>query len=154
MDVYEAISMDHFVHGGWGSLSDAGGGGAQVLSTGDPHEPAAALHWCHGCGDRVPQLYDDALCALCSELDARLDAHVGAAMEDFAERALSVVLDYLHPDDVQRVIAGILEERGGSGEELRRLAVRFARSHAYVDARARRAREEAIPEEPDGPRGE
>lgn len=141
MDVYEAISIDQFLHNAWGSHSDCGGGGAQAMSAGGRGEPDVQLRWCHGCGDWVARLYEDDLCILCEEVDARMDAHVGAAMEDYAERAIGVVLDYLHPEDVQRVIARILEDRGGTGEEIRRLRERFGRSQAFVDERARRARE-------------
>jgi hypothetical protein len=76
--------------------------------------PEPALLWCHGCGDWVERLFDDDLCRLCVELDARLDAHVGAALEEYAVRAISVALDYLHPDDVAVVIERILDERGDS----------------------------------------
>jgi hypothetical protein len=149
MDVYEATSVDRFSLSAWGELRACGGGGTQVMGL-EPREPeptdpdaaaeaAAELRWCHGCGDWVEQLHEDDLCALCSEIDARLDAHIGAAMEDYAEQAIRVALDYLHPDDVQTVIGRILEDRGGERGGLRRLRDRFTRSHAFIDERSRRA---------------
>jgi hypothetical protein len=102
--------------------------------------PTAELVWCHGCGDWVERLSADDLCGLCDELDARLDAHVGAALEEYAERAISIALDYLHPDDVAVVVERVLEERGEDRDVVPRLRDRFARSHAFIDARADRAR--------------
>jgi hypothetical protein len=107
----------------------------------DGGNPGPELQWCHGCGDWVGRVYEDDLCLLCSELDARLDAHVGAALEDYAERAIGIALDYLHPDDVAVVVERILADRGGERDAIPRLRDRLKRSHEFVDERARRARE-------------
>jgi hypothetical protein len=141
MDVYEATSMDQFSLSAWSESLGCGGGGAQVMDVGGVRDPDPALRWCHGCGDWVEQVYEDDLCLLCTELDARLDAHVGAALEDYAEQAIGVALDYLHPDDVLVVMERILADRGGDRDAIPRLHDRFVRSHAFIDERARRARE-------------
>jgi hypothetical protein len=166
MDVYEAISVERFALGAWGEDRACGGGGMQAMSL-VPHPDADPdLRWCHGCGDWVPQLYGDDLCLLCSEIDARLDAHVGAALEDYADQAIRVALDYLHPDDVQVVIQRILADRRGGPDAIPRLRDRFKLSHEFIDERSRRARERQAEreararearaadaaEEPDGPR--
>jgi hypothetical protein len=141
MDVYEAISMDRFSLSAWSEDRVCGGGGVAQMGTGEVPRPASALLWCHGCGDWVERLSEDDLCGLCNELDARLDAHVGAAMEEYAERAIAIALDYLHPDDVAVVVERVLEERGDGRDAVPRLRDRFARSHAFIDARADRARD-------------
>jgi hypothetical protein len=140
MDVFEAISMDRFSPSAWSESRACGGGGTAVMGASSAPGSEPPLLWCHGCGDWVEQVLEDDLCALCCELDARLDAHVGAALEDYAERAISIALDYLHPDDVAVVIERILVERGEDRDAVPRLRDRFVRSHAFIDARADRAR--------------
>jgi hypothetical protein len=94
------------------------------------------LHWCHGCGDRVVQLGFDDLCSNCEELDARLEAHLGSAARDLAERLIELSLDYLNPADVRAVLEECVGERTGSPAPLDEL---FERSHRFTDARAQRA---------------
>jgi hypothetical protein len=39
-----------------------------------------------------------------AEVGARVDAGVGAAMADFADRVISIAVDYLHPEDVRQIL--------------------------------------------------
>lgn len=95
--------------------------------------------WCHSCGDHVEQLGDDGLCPLCQEIEARLEARVGAAMEDYATQAIGVALDYLHPDDVRGIVERVIAERGRDWTDVPRLKERHERAHRYIDLRAERA---------------
>lgn len=104
-------------------------------------------HWCHGCGDRVAELGFDDLCPLCEEVDARLDAHLGSAARDLAERLIELSLDYLNPQDVRAVLDECVAERTGSPAPLDEL---FERSFHYVDARAQRANTRVQSEAPMG----
>jgi hypothetical protein len=61
------------------------------------------------------------------EIDARMDAHVGSAMEDFAERVIGLCLDYLHPDDVLGIVQSCMLERGGGRDDIPRLHERRTR---------------------------
>jgi hypothetical protein len=113
-----------------------GGGGSAVLGA----SSRAPLQWCEGCGDRVPRVDAEGRCPLCQEIDARLDAHVASAMADLVERFAELAVCYLHPDDVRELVDGVVAESDGlpSGPRLREV---YERSHRFVEARERRARE-------------
>jgi hypothetical protein len=102
--------------------------------------PTHELLWCEGCGDRVPRLDEEGRCPLCEEVDARLDAHVASAMADLVERFSELAVCYLHPDDVREIVDHTVAEYDGppSGPRLREV---YERSHRFVEARERRARE-------------
>jgi hypothetical protein len=59
---------------------------------------------CQGCAGAAPALSRDGYCLICDEVRVRMDAALGAAMIEFADRAVSIALDYLHPDDVRTVV--------------------------------------------------
>jgi hypothetical protein len=77
-----------------------------------------------------------------AEVRARVDAGVGAAMADFADRVVSIAVDYLHPDDVRQILdehvtwrIESVEARGETVEWPRRNRDRFGLAR---DLRARR----------------
>lgn len=147
MDVHQGIRVSQLVDRPFadatrvrqvGITVPRGSGAAALGLTGDPiGDPVPPLLWCHGCGDRVQRLGRDDLCGLCEEVDARLEAHVGAAMADLVERFAELALPYLHPDDLHEIIDRIAVEHQPPQPRLREV---YDRAHRYVDARERRAR--------------
>lgn len=97
------------------------------------------LLWCHGCGDHVDLLGDDELCLHCLEVDARMDAEVASALEEYVDHALSVALDYLHRDDVRAIIDRLVRARRRQPEVMLRLKERYERAHTFIDLRRYRA---------------
>jgi hypothetical protein len=97
------------------------------------------LLWCHGCGDEVEQLGYDDLCILCEEIDARVEAQLASAIVDYADHAIGVALDYLHPDDVRTIIDRGVAARGGAPGDGARLQAIDDRAHAFLDRRTARA---------------
>jgi hypothetical protein len=78
-----------------------------------------------------------------AEVRARVDAGVGAAMADFADRVVSIAVDYLHPDDVRQILDEHVTWRIESAEA-RGEAVEWPRRNheRFQNARELRARQE------------
>jgi hypothetical protein len=94
---------------------------------------------CHSCGDYVDGLGFDDLCILCEEIEARVEAQLASAMVDYADHAIGVALDYLHPEDVRAIVDRGVEERGGPRGEGGRLRDIYERAHQFIDSRSARA---------------
>jgi hypothetical protein len=103
----------------------------------DQNRPDLVL--CHSCGDRVPRLGPDDLCPLCEEIDARVEAQLASAMADYADHAIGVALDYLHPDDVREIVDRGEQERGGPPGDAGRLKHVYARADRFLEVRSARA---------------
>jgi hypothetical protein len=139
---------DHLTRPVRATIDIRGGGGVAVCGGGGSQPgPTPPLHWCDGCGDRVQRLGPSGVCALCEEVDLRLEAHIGSAMADLAERAVELALCYLHPDDVREIVERVAGEREPAAPPLRDV---FDRSHAFVAARERRARGVSAGDPPPG----
>jgi hypothetical protein len=110
--------------------------GGIAMTEPDDREQRRDLVWCEGCGDRVERLGATGFCALCEEIDARLEAHIASVAADLTERIADLLLCYLHPADVHEIVDRVAPEYEPAEPRLREV---YEHSHRFVEGRERRA---------------